>query len=151
VPALDKVEAHIRSQLESQRAQAAAVAAGEKVLAALKEKAASEGFQDPVTISRLDPAGLSKAVLDAAFSVPHQTLPAYGGVSLPDAYAIVQVEQVKPGTTDKPALDGLGAQMARVWGGVEQQALMVDLRKALGVKITDEGRKLIEKGDSGSN
>jgi len=151
VPALDKVEAHIRSQLESQRAQAAAVAAGEKALAALKEKGASEGFQDPVTISRLDPAGLGKAVLDAAFSVSHHTLPAYGGVSLPDAYAIVQVDQVKPGTTDKPALDGLGAQMARVWGGVEQQALMVDLRKALDVKITDEGRKLIEKGDSGSN
>ncbi|WP_298016018.1 SurA N-terminal domain-containing protein [uncultured Castellaniella sp.] len=151
VPELDKVQAHIQSQLQAERAHAAAVAAGEKVLASLKQQASSEGFQDPVTLSRLDPAGLSKAVMDAAFTVPRQTLPAYGGVSLPDAYAIVQLDQVKPGSTGKPALDGLGAQMARVWGSVEEQALLVDLRKALGVKITDEGRQLIDKGDSGSN
>ncbi|MGB6007723.1 SurA N-terminal domain-containing protein [Castellaniella sp.] len=151
VPDLDKEQAHIHAQLQAERAQAAAVAAGEKALASLKQQASSEGFHDPVTISRLDPAGLSKAVMDAAFTIPHQTLPAYGGVSLPDAYAIVQLDQVKPGSTDKPALDGLGAQLARIWGSVEEQALLVDLRKSLKVKITDEGHKLIEKGDSGSN
>lgn len=151
VPDLDKEQAHIRTLLLAERAQAAAVAAGEKVLASLKQQSSSEGFQDPVTISRLDPAGLSKAVMDAAFGVPHQNLPAYGGVSLPDAYAIVQLDQVKPGSTDKPALDGLGTQLAQIWGGVEEQALLVDLRKSLKVKITEEGHQLIEKGDSGSN
>lgn len=151
VPALDKVQAHIRARLEDERAQAAAVAAGEKILAELKKKPSADGFQDPVTLSRLDPAGLNKAVLDAAFAVPHRSLPAYGGVSLPKAYAIVQVDQVKAGTTDKPALDGLGAQLAQVWGGVEEQAVMADLRKSLGVKITAAGRKLIEHGEGGAN
>jgi hypothetical protein len=41
--------------------------------------------------------------------------------------------------------------MARVWGGVEQQAVLAELRQQLGVKVTDEGRRLIEQGDGGSN
>ena len=69
----------------------------------------------------------------------------------PRAYAIVQVDKVQPGTTDTPALDGLGQQMARVWGGMEQQAVLAELRQQLGVKITDEGRKLIELGEGKSN
>ncbi len=151
VPALDKVQAHIRAQLENERAQAAAVTEGEKILAELRKKSSSDGFQAPVTLSRLDPAGLNKVVLDAAFAVPHQSLPAYGGVSLPKAYAIVQVDQVKAGTTDKPALDGLGTQLSQLWGGAEEKAVMADLRKTLGVKITAEGHKLIERGEGGSN
>lgn len=151
VPDLDKLQAHIQTQLESERAQAAAEAAGEKALALLKETPSEDHFQDPVTISRLDSAGLSKAVMDAAFAIPHESLPAYGGVSLPDAYAIVQIDRIEPGTTDKPALDGLGVQLARVWGSVEEQSLLLDLRRSLGVKVTEDGRKLIEQGDGGSN
>ncbi|MGB6241311.1 MAG: SurA N-terminal domain-containing protein [Castellaniella sp.] len=151
VPDLDKVQAHIQTQLEAEQAQAAAVAAGEKALAQLKETASTEGFLDPITISRLDPAGLSKSVMDAAFSLPRQPLPTYGGVSLPDAYAVILVDQVKPGTIEQPALAGLGAQLARVWGSVEEQAVLTDLRRSLGVKVTEEGRKLIQQGDSGSN
>lgn len=152
VPKLDKVKNHIRTQLTSQRAQAAAVAEGEKALSALQADASSaEGFEDAITISRLDSAGLGKSVLDAAFSVSQDKLPAFGGVTLPDAYAIVRVDAVKPGTIDKPALDGLAAQLGRVWGEIEQQALMVDLRKALNVKITEEGKALIQNGDSGNS
>ncbi|CAM5792307.1 SurA N-terminal domain-containing protein [Castellaniella caeni] len=150
VPALDKVQTHIHTQLENERAQAAAVAAGEQALADLRKKASTDGFEAPVTISRLDPAGLSKAVLDAAFAVPHQALPAFGGVSLPKAYAIVQVDEVKAGSMDKSALGGLSSQLAQMLGGVEEQAVLTDLRRTLGVKITAEGRKLIEHGDSGS-
>ncbi|MGB3835747.1 SurA N-terminal domain-containing protein [Castellaniella sp.] len=152
VPELDKVKDHIRTQLTNQQAQAAAVAEGKKALSALQaDTGSAEGFQDAITISRLDSAGLGKSVLDTAFSVSQDKLPAFGGVTLPDAYAIVQVDAVKPGTTDKPALDGLAAQLGRVWGEIEQQALMVDLRKALNVKITEEGKALIQNGDSGSN
>lgn len=152
VPALDQVKNHIRAQLTDERARAAAVAEGEKVLASLGAQPSTEGFGEPATVSRLDPAGLSKDVLDAAFSIhADKALPAFGGVALARAYAIVQVDAVRPGTTDAPALAGLGQQMARVWGSVERQAVLAELRQQLGVKVTDEGRKLIEQGDSGSN
>ena len=152
VPALDQVKDYIRAQLTEERALAAAVAEGKQALTALQAQPSAEGFGDPATISRLDPAGLSKDVLDAAFSVEaDKKLPAFGGVALARAYAIVQVEKVQPGTTDTPALAGLGQQMARVWGGVEQQAVLSELRQQLGVKVTDEGRKLVAQGDGGSN
>ena len=152
VPPLDQVRAHIQAQLTDERALAAAVAQGEQALAALQAQPSTDGFDEPVTLSRLDPAGLSKTVLDAAFGIPaDKTLPAFGGVTLPRAYAIVQVEKVQPGTTDAPALAGLGAQMARLWGGAEQQAVLTEMRAQLGVKVTDEGNKLIEQGDGGSN
>ena len=152
VPPIDQVRDHIRAQLTDERALAAATAEGEKVLAALREQPSDEGFDEPATISRLDPAGLSKDVLDTAFAVEaDKTLPAFGGVKLPRAYAVVQVDKVQPGTTDTPALEGLGQQLARVWGGVEQQAVLAELRQQLDVKVTDKGRTLIEQGDGGSN
>ncbi len=127
------------------------MAEGEKALAELQAQPAPEDFGEPATISRLDPAGLSKDVLDAAFAIDADKTPAFGGVAWLHAYAIIQVDEVRPGTTDMPALDGLGLQMARVWGGVEQQAVLAELRQQLGVKMTDEGRKLIEQGDGGPN
>ena len=152
VPPLDQVRTQIQAQLTNERALAAAVAEGEQALAALQAQPSTEGFDEPVTLSRLDPAGLSKAVLDAAFAVDaEKTLPAFGGVTLPRAYAIVQVEQVKPGTTDTPALAGLGAQMALLWGSVEQQAVLAEMRSQVGVQVTEEGQKLITEGDGGSN
>ena len=151
VPPLDQVRDHIRAQLTDERARAAAVAEGEKVLAELQAQPASEGFGEPAKVSRLNPAGLSKDVLDAAFSIEADKTPAFGGVTLPRAYAIILIDEIRPGMTDTPALDGLGLQMARVWGGVEQQAVLAELRQQLGVKMTDEGRRLIEQGDGGPN
>ncbi|MDY0309186.1 MAG: SurA N-terminal domain-containing protein [Castellaniella sp.] len=152
VPALEQVKDHIRAQLTNERALAAAVAEGEQVLASLQAQPSAEGFGDSMKISRLDSAGLSKDVLDTAFSVEaDKHLPAFGGVALARAYAIVQVDKVQPGSTDTPALAGLGQQMARLWGGAEQQAVLAELRQQWGVKVTDEGRKLVAQGDSGSN
>lgn len=149
VPTLEQVDGHIRTALLNERSLAAAVAAGKAALDSVQKEPSTEGFQPPVTISRMDPAGLSKAVLETAFSVVAFKLPAYGGVALPAAYAIVRLDHVQPGTMDKPALDGLGAQLAQVWGAAEQQAVLADLRSQLKVRVTDEGRKLIN-GSSGS-
>ncbi|WP_322995244.1 SurA N-terminal domain-containing protein [Castellaniella sp.] len=124
VPPLEKVEPYIQEQLKDERAQAAAVAAGQEALAAIQAQSAvsaadnakptnavapteaavadsaksadvaastetaaadqpvkttAEGFDAPVTVSRLDPAGLGKIVLDAVFAIDADTLPAYGG------------------------------------------------------------------------
>lgn len=150
VPELAKVQDNIRALLEARQAQEAAVSKGEKALAALRESPDDEGFDDAVSISRLDPAGLGKSVLDAAFAINAQQLPAYGGVELSQGYAIIRLDEIQPGSTDEPALNGLGDQLARAWGSLEEQAVLTQLRESLGVKITDEGRKLIEEGDGGN-
>ncbi|MFT0532372.1 SurA N-terminal domain-containing protein [Castellaniella hirudinis] len=170
VPPLDQVRAYIEDQLKDERALAAAVAAGQDALAAIKARPAAapagdassasadpaasadaaDGFEAPMTISRLDPGGLNKPVMDAVFAVDAKALPAYGGVSVPQAYVVIQLDHVTPGVTDKPALEGLGAQLARVWGGVEEQALKTELRHALGAQLTEDGKRLVAEGDGGS-
>lgn len=146
VPTLASVSEHIRAQLLAERSLQAAVHAGEAALADLNaagHKAAPEGFGEAIKVSRLNPLGLNKAVLDAAFKVPAEKVPAYQGVSLAQGYAVVSIEALKAGTADNPALEGLPAQLAQVWGSTEERAVMQAMRAGLGVKITPEGEKLI--------
>ncbi len=149
VPALDQVRDRIREQLVAERTQQATVAAGEAALKALQGagQPSDEGFGEPVAISRLNPMGLNKIVLDAAFEAPAAKLPSYAGTALPQGYVIIRVDGIKAGTTDNPALDGLGAQLAQVWAGTEERAVMANLREQLQVKITADGEKLIEGGE----
>ncbi|MFA5664176.1 SurA N-terminal domain-containing protein [Castellaniella sp.] len=149
VPTLDLVQAQIRARLVDERALEAAREQGEQVLAGLEKGAEASDFQAPVTLSRLDPGGVSKTILDEAFSLPDHDLPGYGGATLSQAYVIVQLDQVQPGTQDQAALAGLDAQLAQVWGGLEEQAVLTRLREQLGVQITDEGRKVVAEGVGG--
>uniref|UniRef100_UPI00333F87A3 SurA N-terminal domain-containing protein n=1 Tax=Castellaniella defragrans TaxID=75697 RepID=UPI00333F87A3 len=145
VPALDLVRDRIRERLVAERTQQATVAAGEAALLALQgaQEPSAEGFGEPLAISRLNPMGLSKTVLDTAFGAPAVKLPAFAGTALPQGYVIVRVDQVQDGTTDNPALDGLGAQLAQVWAGTEERAVMAGLRHQLQVRLTPEGEKMI--------
>lgn len=145
VPELALVSKHIHDQLLAERSLQAAVHAGEAVLSGLQAdmSKAPESFGEPVKVSRLNPLGLNKVVLDAAFRIPADKVPAYQGVTLPQGYAIVSIEEVKAGTTDNPALEGLPAQLAQVWGSTEERAVMQAMRAGLEVKITPEGEQLI--------
>ncbi|MER1967267.1 SurA N-terminal domain-containing protein [Castellaniella sp. GW247-6E4] len=149
VPALDRVRDRIREQLVAERTQQATVAAGEAALQTLlnAQEPSSEDFGEPATISRLNPMGLSKVVLEAAFKAPTAKLPSYAGTALAQGYAIIRVDQVKAGSADNPALNGLGAQLAQVWADTEERAVMANLRQQLKVKITADGEKLIEGED----
>lgn len=146
VPPLEQVHDKIRERLVAERTQQATVAAGEAALQALQaaQEPSSEDFGEPLAISRLNPMGLNKTVLDAALKAPATGLPQYVGTALPQGYAIVRVDEVQAGTADNPALDGLGAQLAQVWAGTEERAVMASLRRQLGVKITEDGTQLIE-------
>ena len=82
VPPLDKVSETIRAKLLDERSAEAARQAGEAALAADKANPAAspEGFAGAVTVSRQDPGGLPRAVLDAIMRQPAAPLPAYVGV-----------------------------------------------------------------------
>lgn len=145
VPELALVSEHIHDRLLAERSLQAAVQAGEAVLSSLQTDPSKtpESFGEPVKVSRLNPLGLNKIVLDAAFRVPADKVPAYQGVTLPQGYAILGIDDVKAGTTDNPALEGLPIQLAQVWGSTEEQAVMQAMRAGLEVKITPEGEQLI--------
>ena len=82
VPPLDKVSETIRAKLLDERSAEAARQAGEAALAADKaiRPPRPKGFAGAVTVSRQDPGGLPRAVLDAIMRQPAATLPAYVGV-----------------------------------------------------------------------
>lgn len=164
VPELDIVNNKIKSKLVAQHSLDLAKQAGADYLKQLQSSAntakaadadtATEtnnkllnGFSDPVKISRLDTAGLNKSVIDAALSITGDKLPYFGKVELPNAYTVIMVDKVTPGSTDKPALNGLSSQLSQVWGNSEEQALLKQLRKEMGVVITEKGQQLINEGD----
>lgn len=145
VPTLASVSEHIRTQLLAERSLQAAVHAGQAVLKDLQTAPHKmpEAFGEPVKVSRLNPQGLNKIVLDAAFQIPADKVPTYQGVTLAQGYAIIAVDALEAGTVDNPALEGLPAQLAQVWGSTEERAVMQTMRATLGVKVTPEGEQLI--------
>ncbi len=144
---LDKVADTIRQVLLEERAVAAAEAAGKQALAGLQEQQAAhdvpEGFGDVLDISRVNPQGLDKPVLDAAFSVSSKDLPHYAGVQGPQGYAVVRVEAIKPGDDQNPLVAALPGELNRAWGQAEQKAVLAALRVQAKVEVLPEAQSVI--------
>ena len=109
VPPLDKVSETIRAKLLDERSAEAARQAGEAALAADKANPAAspEGFAGAVTVSRQDPGGLPRAVLDAIMRQPAAPLPAYVGVQAGADYTVARLEKVEAARSSRPS--------ARAW------------------------------------
>lgn len=147
VPALEQVQGRVESLLRAERASKAAAAAGEKLLTELRAAAPDaelpEGFGTPLTLSRLDTQGVSRAIMDAVFEADAKTLPAYLGVSGPQGYVVGRVESVEPGDPETPLMAGLGAELSRSWGMAEQQAVLQAMRKRAGVERTPDAEEVL--------
>ncbi|MBP6018013.1 MAG: SurA N-terminal domain-containing protein [Burkholderiaceae bacterium] len=144
---LDKVADTIRQVLLEERAVAAAEAAGQQALAGFQAQTAPavpEGFGDVLDISRVNPQGLDKPVLDAAFSVSTKDLPHYAGVQGPQGFAVVRVEAVKPGDDQNPLVAALPGELNRAWGQAEQKAVLAALRVQAKVDVLPEAKKVID-------
>ncbi len=147
VPALEKLSAYIKEQLIAERARAAAEKAGQEALAAFQESndaaQVPEKFGTPLQVTRINPQGLDKPVLDAAFSAPAKALPAYAGVAGPQGFVVVRVEGASPGTANEPLLAGLSTELTQAWGRAEEQAVLGALRDHAKVTILPEGQKVV--------
>jgi peptidyl-prolyl cis-trans isomerase D len=147
VPPLDKVTGTIRQTLVQEKALAGAVKDGEAALAQDRKAAdpakVPDGFGSPMTISRIDPQGLSKEVLDAALAADVKTLPAYTGMKAPTAYVVLRIEQAQPGKSEDSRLAGLPAQLDQLWGNTEKAAVLKALREEVKVKMQPEAKKAL--------
>ncbi|TAL78136.1 MAG: peptidylprolyl isomerase [Burkholderiaceae bacterium] len=146
VQPLQKASASIRERLIQERAAAAAEKAGAAALATLQSHqitASLDGFAPALTVSRVNPQGLSKQVLEAAFTVPTIGLPAYTGVKGSDGYVVVRVESAAAGKPNPVMQASLPTQLAQILGNTEQQAVLQAMKASVGVKMLPESEKAL--------
>lgn len=152
VPPLEQVRGRVESVLAAEGARVAAEQAGERVLAALREGDAdtelSQQFGTPMTVSRIDNQGLAKPVLDAVFEAAPQGLPAYVGVSGSQGYVVARVEDVRAGEGNPLLAEGLGQELSRSWGMAEQRAVLLEMRKQLGVSRSADAEEVLSGKNS---
>ncbi|SHI21307.1 peptidyl-prolyl cis-trans isomerase D [Pollutimonas bauzanensis] len=154
VPELDKVKGHILEQLKTAGALAASEKAGQEALASFRKAQdktqVPEKFGTPLTVSRINPQGLGKPVLDAAFAAPGKALPEYAGVKGPQGFVIVRIEEAKAGKADDPMLAALPVELSQAWGRAEQQAVLKSMRVQAKVKVLPEAQKALA-GETAQN
>lgn len=144
---LEKADKPIRERLLAERSREAARKAGEAALAELKGQAGNEvpeGFGTSLTVSRVDPQGVDKPVLDAAFGADTKSMPAYVGVEGGQGYVIVRVEGARSGQADPMLQASLSAQIGRAMGMAEQAAVLRALREAAKVRMLPDAQKALQ-------
>jgi peptidyl-prolyl cis-trans isomerase D len=147
VPEVEKVTDHIQERLKAERALAAAEKAGNDALASFQkaeDKAeVPEKFGTPLTVTRINPQGIAKPVLDAAFAASAKAFPEYVGVKGAQGFVIVRLEDVKAGKTDDPMLAALPIELGQAWGRAEEQAVLKALRVQANVTLLPEADKAL--------
>jgi peptidyl-prolyl cis-trans isomerase D len=133
---LAEVQAQVRERVVQQQAAAKAKKAGEDKLAAVKAADSTAGLPPALTLSRAEPAGQPRAVIDAALKADASKLPQWLGVDLGNAgYAVVRLNAVKNRAPDAPEVVQLLPRYAQAWGSAESQAYYKALERRFKVKI----------------
>ena len=133
----DEVKAQAAQDYVQAKAAELAQAAGAAQLKAWQAKPEQAQLAAPVAISKMQPAGQSAAVINAALHANRSKLPALEGVNMGEqGYAIVRVNKVLE--TDAATAAIQAQQMPAVQQALMQaqsQAYLESLKKALNVKI----------------
>lgn len=113
---LEQVKALVVERVKASRGAELAKAAGTEQLAAWKSAPASATLPAAVVVSREQPAGLPRAVVDAALKADPAALPALVGVDLGDqGYAVVRVNKSIPREQPPEAVARQEAQRYAQW------------------------------------
>ena len=127
---LAEVQAQVRERVIAQQAAARARQAGEARLAAARAADDKSGLPSAVVVSRGDPQGQPRQVLEAALRADATKLPAWTGVELGDAgYAVLRVGAVKPRDPASPEFASLMPRVAQAWATAETQAYLKALER----------------------
>jgi peptidyl-prolyl cis-trans isomerase D len=120
---LAEVKDRVRERLVAQQAAALARKDGEARLAQLKQAGDASALPAAVKISRAQPQGLPRAVIDAVLRADASKLPSTIGVDLADnGYALVRLNQVLPRDPATGDLATTQAQYGQAWASAESQA-----------------------------
>ena len=132
---LDEVRTQVRERVASTQAAALARKTGTERLAALRAAPSTTLKSAPLLVSRAQPQGLPRELLDAVLKAPASPLPAVIGVELAQGYAIAQVTKVvgrDPLTADPARAQ---TQYAQALADAEAQAYYAALKTRFNVEI----------------
>jgi peptidyl-prolyl cis-trans isomerase D len=133
---LAEVTAQVRERLVQQQAAAKAKKAGQDKLAAVQAADNTAGLSPAVTLSRMEPAGQPRPVVEAVLKADAAKLPQWLGVDLgSEGYAVVRLSAVKNRPADAPEVAQLTPRYAQAWAAAEAQAYYKALERRFKVKI----------------
>ncbi|HLR13131.1 MAG TPA: SurA N-terminal domain-containing protein [Burkholderiaceae bacterium] len=105
-------------------------------------------FEDAIVASRLNPSGIQADALDAALRLTPDDLPAYTGVESGSGFILMHVDAVDQDEPDTGVLDSIAADIGRMWGEAEQQAVLRAMASQEEVKRLPEADKAINSRDN---
>jgi peptidyl-prolyl cis-trans isomerase D len=123
VQPLAEVQALVRERVIAEQAAAKARNAGQVRLAELQKADNTAGLPAMVTLSRSNPQGQPREVVDAVLRADAGKLPQWVGVDLGNAgYALTRVAAVKPPLPGSTEVVQLLPRVSQAWAAAEAQA-----------------------------
>jgi peptidyl-prolyl cis-trans isomerase D len=133
---LEEVKALATEKVRMEQALAKVREAGQARLAAVKAQPAELDKLPPAVVSRPQPMGLPRELLDAVMRTEASALPTFTGVDLgSNGYAVVRIDSVKTPDIPAPIKAQWGPQLAQAYSAAESQLYYEALKKRLDVQI----------------
>ncbi|MBK1613181.1 peptidylprolyl isomerase [Rubrivivax gelatinosus] len=134
---LAEVRERVREAVIGDKAAALARADGAKRVEALK-KAPNENLPIVLTVSRAQPLGLPRPLLEAVLKADAKKLPAVVGVDLgAQGYAVARITQVLPREAEAATDSMLQQQLAQTWATAEALAYLDALKRRTKAEIKE--------------
>jgi peptidyl-prolyl cis-trans isomerase D len=136
VQPLAEVQAQVRERVLVEQAAAKARKAGQERLAELQKADSTGGLPAAVVVSRSNPRGQPREVIDAVLRADANKLPQWVGVDLGNAgYALARVAAIKPPPADAPEVAQLLPRVGQAWAAAEAQAYYKALERRMKAHI----------------
>lgn len=120
---LAEVRDAVRQRLVASQAEALAREAGQARLAQLKQDPSNGTLAEQATVSRSQPAGLPRPVLEAVLSADASKLPVVLGVPMPgQGFLVARIDKVLPPELKPEEQQAMQAQYAQAWSRAEAEA-----------------------------
>lgn len=140
VPEMSEVMTELRATVQREQAAERARNDGKARLESVKASAgtaeAKAALASKGEVSRAQPQGLPRSVVDAILQTPTRSLPAAFGVDLgAGGYAVVRVMSVLPAERIEAAEAAIAPQLAQAWGAAEAAAYYETLKRRFKAEI----------------
>jgi peptidyl-prolyl cis-trans isomerase D len=134
--ALTEVKDRVRERVMDEQAAVLARKEGQAREAAMKTAGGAQPLPVSLSISRVNPQGLPKPVMDAVMGADASKLPAVFGVDVAaQGYVLVRLVQVMQREAPPNGEASLRAQYAQAWAAAEAEAYLAALKRRYKVEI----------------
>lgn len=134
---LEEVKALAREKVKLAQALEKAREAGQARLAAVKSQPSEFDKLPALTVSRMQPMGMPRELMDAILRIDARRVPAVTGVDLGvNGYAVLRIDTVRNPEVQAPIKAQWGPQLTQAYSVAETQLYYESLKKRLDVQVT---------------